>query len=264
MPLLFRYQRTMKMNRDNLIEYLKNFSIEKPYVNAMWLEGADGIGRVDEYSDIDFWFDVEKSHQESFLQECVAELAKLAPIDSRVDEIRPVIAQSNIHLENTSEYLTLDICVQSHEIRGMEVTCYAENDIAELPYVLFDKKHIISFYKYEVDKEKISCDLEDSRNKLLQMGRVTKYIKRGQYLEAYMKYVENIVEPLVKTARLLHTPKHYEYGLCHISHHLPAEAVSELEPLYKMTSLEDIEKNLVTAKRLFENYEKKLNEKYQL
>ena len=50
------------MNREQIIEYLKKFSIEKPYVNAMWLEGADGIGRVDEYSDIDFWFDVEKSH----------------------------------------------------------------------------------------------------------------------------------------------------------------------------------------------------------
>ena len=55
------------LDRDQIIEYLKNFAISKDYVFAMWLEGADGLNQVDEYSDIDFWFDVEKSHQESFL-----------------------------------------------------------------------------------------------------------------------------------------------------------------------------------------------------
>lgn len=49
---------------------------------------------------------------------------QVAPIDSRVDEIRLAIAQSNIHLENTSEYLTLDLCVQSHEFReGSDQLC---------------------------------------------------------------------------------------------------------------------------------------------
>lgn len=251
----------MNLGRDKLIAYLKEFSIEKPYVNAMWLEGADGIGRVDEYSDIDFWFDVEYSHQESFLQECVSEFEKLSPIDSRVDDIRPAIAQSNIHLENTSEYLTLDICVQSHENRGKGVTCYAENDIAELPLVLFDKKDIISFYKYETDPGAIEQALDECRNMLLQKSRVEKYIKRNQYLEAYMKYIENIAEPLVKTARLIYTPRHCGYGLCHISHHLPADVVAELEPFYKVTGLKDIEDNMIRAEQLFAEYERLFSEK---
>ena len=252
------------MNRDDIITYLKNFSIEKPYVNAMWLEGADGIGRVDEYSDIDFWFDVEKSHQEPFLYECIEALGRLAPIDSRVDEIRAAIAQSNIHLENTSEYLTLDLCVQSHEIRGKGVTSYNRNDIAELPFILFDKKNIISFYDYEIDKEEIRRVLEENKNRLLQKSRVVKYLKRNQYLEAYMKYMENVTEPLVSTARLLYTPKHQEYGLCHISQHLPPEIVSELEPFYRVTCLKEIEENLQKAVRLFAEYESRVKEKYQL
>ena len=86
------------LKREEIIEYIKNFSIKKDYVNAMWLEGADGINNVDEYSDIDFWFDVKKEYQESFLEECVNEFSKLGKIDSRVDDIREVIAQSNIHL----------------------------------------------------------------------------------------------------------------------------------------------------------------------
>lgn len=252
------------LSRDQIIEYLKAYSIKKEYVNAMWLEGADGIDRVDEYSDIDFWFDVGKSRQESFLYECIEELNKLSRVDSRVDEIRTEIAQSNIHLENTSEYLTLDICVQSHEVRGRSMTCYVRNDIAELPLVIFDKKNIISFSEYEINIDEIKHVLNDNRNRILQVSRVTKYIRRNQYLEAYMKYMENIVEPLVKTARLIYTPRHYEYGLCHISHHLPLETVRELEPFYQVTSLKDIGENLMSAQRLFGQYEYIVEEKYHL
>lgn len=252
------------MDRDQIIEYLKNFSIEKPYVNAMWLEGADGIGRVDEYSDIDFWFDVEKSHQESFLSECIAKLGELADIDSRVDEIRPETAQSNVHLAHTSEYLTLDICVQSHEIRGKAATCYAKGDIAEAPFILFDKGNLISFYEYEIDKGEISRVLAQNQNRVRQMSRVTKYIKRGQYLEAYMKYMENVVDPLVETARLLYTPRHFDYGLCHISEHLPIEIVRELEPFYQVTGLKEIGEQLSRAGSLFVKYKNCVMETYHL
>lgn len=250
------------MDRKYIIEYLKAFSIGKPYVYAMWLEGADGIGQVDAYSDIDFWFDVEQARQEPFLYECIAELKKLAGIDSRVDNIRRDIAQSNIHLENTSEYLTLDICVQSHEIRGLDVTCYVEDDIAERPLILFDKKNVISFCKGAINEEEIKRAFGDSKNKILQMSRVRKYMQRNQYLEAYGKYLENVAEPLVSMARLLYTPRHYEYALCHISRHLPEEVVSELTPFYQVTSLEEMEENLQKAEQLFRKYEMGLRRKY--
>ena len=252
------------MDRDKIIEYLKDFSVMKQYVNAMWLEGADGIGRVDEYSDIDVWFDVDKSRQESFLYECIAKLEELAGIDSRVDEIRPEIAQSNVHLEQTSEYLTIDICVQSHEIRGKAATCYAKGDIAELPFVLFDKRNIISYFEYNINRDEISHVLAQNQNRIRQTGRVTKYIKRGQYLEAYMKYMENVVIPLVKTARLLYTPRHFDYGLCHISDHLPAEIVRELEPFYQVTGLKEIEEQLNRAESLFVKYKNCVMETYHL
>lgn len=250
------------LNRNKIIEFLKKFSQNKSYVNAMWLEGADGVNRVDEYSDIDFWFDVNKEYQESFLYECIEELKKLGTIDSRVDEIRKEIAQSNIHLSNTSEYLTLDICVQSHEIRGYDVTCYVRDDIAELPFIIFDKANIISFKEYQMDIEEIKNIFENNKNRILQNSRVKKYIKRNQYLEAYTKYIDNIANPLVTIARLLYIPRHYDYGLCHISNHLPKEVVEELETLYSVTSLKDIENNLEKSLLLLEKYEKQISEDY--
>lgn len=166
-------------------------------------------------------------------------------------------------MSNTSEYLTLDICVQSHEIRGYNVTCYAENDIAEFPLVLFDKANIISFKEYQMDLQEIKRVFEKNKNRLLQSSRVKKYIMRNQYLEAFEKYIDDIANPLVTIARLIYTPSHYDYGLCHISNHLPKEVVEELEWLYQVTSFKDIEENIEKSLLLLEKYEKQFWKKYQ-
>lgn len=250
------------LNREDIIRHLKDFAVQKPYVFAMWLEGADGVGAVDEYSDIDFWFDVAKEQQESFLLECIDELRTLGPVDSRMDEIREEIAQSNIHLANTPEYLTLDLCVQSHEIRGREVTCFDPADRVEQPLVLFDKDNIIRFEKRPpVSADELTAVFENCRNRILQESRVRKYIRRGLYLEAYAKYLDNIAQPLVTIARLIGMPEHYDYSLCHVSAHLPEETVKELEKLYRVRSLEDIERNLDWAKELLARYEAQFREK---
>ena len=252
------------ISRELIIEYLKVFSINKDYVHAMWLEGSDGIGKVDEYSDIDFWFDVDKEKTESFLLECIEHLSKLDNIDSRVDEFRNDIKQSNIHLKSTSEYLTLDICVQSHEVRGLSCTCFTRNDIAELPLVIFDKKNIITYKDEVIDLENIKNLYLNNRYRISQSSRVIKYINRNQYLECYMKYLEDIANPLVKIVRLIYTPNHCDYVLCHISNHLPKEVVNELEILYKVNSFEDIKNNIEYANRLLDKYSKILIEKYDI
>lgn len=249
--------------REKIIDYLRVFAFPKDYVFAMWLEGADGLGKVDEYSDIDFWFDVKEEHQESFLYECIEELRKLGEIDSQVEEIRREIVQSNIHLVNTSEYLTLDICVQSHEVRGLDATCFAKNDLAERPLVLFDKDNIITFKDVPtVNREELQKTFDNSKNRILQSSRVLKYIKRNQYGEAYLKYIENIADPLVTIARIIYTPNHLEYGLCHINDHLPKGMVQKLEQFYKVASFEDIESSILSAKELLGELEQDFVGKY--
>lgn len=252
-----------EITRERIIEYLRNFASSKDYVFAMWLEGADGLDKVDGYSDIDFWFDVKKEYRESFLHECIKELQKFGEIDSRVDEIRKEIAQSNIHLANTSEYLTLDICVQSHEIRGLDATCFAKNDLAEKPLVLFDKHNIITFKETpEPNIEELQKAFNNSKNRILQSSRVTKYINRNQYGEAYLKYIENIADPLVTIARIIYIPNHLDYGLCHVNDHLPQEIVQQLEQFYKVSSFGDIENNIPKSKELLKTLEQQFIEKY--
>ena len=144
-------------------------------------------------------------------------------------------------------------------MRGLDATCFAKNDLAEKPLVLFDKHNIITF------KETPGPNIEEfnnSKNRILQSSRVTNYINRNQYGEAYLKYIENIADPLVTIARIIYTPNHLDYGLCHINDHLPQEIVQQLEQFYKVGSFEDIENNIPKSKGLLKTLEQQFIEKY--
>lgn len=158
----------MKLDRDYIIEYIKQYANSKDYVYAMWLEGADGLNLVDEYSDLDFWFDVEDSKRDTFIHDLVNHLSLIGKIDSRMDQSTKDIYQSNIHLENTSEYLTIDLAAQN-DSRDREDTCFTKGSITEVPLVIFDKKNIITYHEpYEIDKDELKTVFEQKKNRILQ------------------------------------------------------------------------------------------------
>ncbi len=246
------------IDRNYIIDYIKKYVIDKDYVYAMWLEGADGLREVDEYSDLDFWFDVEDDKRDNFIDDLVNHLSLISKIDSRVNSVTPDIYQSNIHLENTSEYLTIDLAAQN-DSRDRKDTCFINGSITEVPKIIFDRKNIITFKDqddinlnelYEVFKEK--------KNRILQYSRVTKYIKREQYLECFMEYEKQILRPITMICRILYTPYIYDYELCHITRHIPEDEVKDLEKLYKISSFDDIENNINFALDKLKEYEEKL------
>ncbi len=250
----------MKIDRDYIINFIKDYALSKDYVYAMWLEGADGLNQVDEYSDLDFWFDVEDSKRNSFIEELVEKISEIGKIDSKMDKITSDIYQSNIHLENTSEYLTLDLAAQN-DSRDRECTCFTKGSITELPKVIFDRKNIISFKEPSaIDKNMLKTIYEEKKNRILQYSRVTKYIKRNQYLECFMEYDKQIVKPIITIARIIYTPEIYDYELCHISRHLPKNIVEKIEQLYKVSSFDDIERNISIAMELLDSFNKEIEE----
>lgn len=245
----------MKLDRDYIIEYIKEYASSKDYVYAMWLEGADGLNLVDEYSDLDFWFDVEDSKRDTFIHDLVNHLSLIGKIDSRMDQSTKDIYQSNIHLENTSEYLTIDLAAQN-DSRDREDTCFTNGSITEVPLVIFDKKNIITYHEpYEIDKDELKTIFEQKKNRILQYSRVTKYIKRDQYLECFMEYEKQILKPIVTIARLIYTPDIYDYELCHISRHLPKNIVEEITQLYKVSSFDNIDRNIKTVLNMLKKFE---------
>lgn len=253
----------MKLDRDFIINHVKEYAMSKDYVYAMWLEGADGLNLVDEYSDLDFWFDVEDSKRDMFIKELVKELSSLGKIDSQMTKITKEIYQSNIHLENTSEYLTIDLAAQN-DSRSRDCTCFINGSITEAPKVIFDRKNIITFKEPDkLDKEILKNIFEEKKNRILQYSRVTKYIKRNQYLECFMEYEKQILKPIVTISRIIFTPDIYDYELCHISRHIPKHVVGKIEQLCKISSFEDIEKNISLSLEMLDFFETKFKQSLQ-
>jgi len=240
-------------DRKKIIEVLKEGLKDDEHVYALWLEGSDALNRADSFSDLDFWLDAEDGREEQVLDKCEQLLGTLGNLDfiDKRDHPHPKIFQRNLHIENTSEFLLIDICVQSHS-RGRAGSTFYADDIAEFPLVLFDKAEVVTILPPErISREDLKPVFDRCALKYSQRPRLMKYIKRERFLEAYHYYEEYVRQPIINMLRLVYTPRHYEYGYMHISEHFPKKVVDDLEELYRVTCMEDIEKLLSKADKIY-------------
>ena len=239
------------LNRDNIINIIKNRFISMDEVYAFWLEGADGLNAVDEYSDIDIWLDVEDGYEAIVFKIAEEELSKLGKLDFKfsLNHKHPKICQNYYHVEGTSEYLIIDFCIQSHSRDKNEVR-FVEGDILEFPKVIFDKAKVITILDKdeEIDISLIQNLISEIKGKYMQHSRVIKYVERNNYPEAFIYYLKYVADPLVELVRLKYTPKYHYLHMIHISNHIPAEAINMLTYYYQISTLEDIRIKTIKAK----------------
>ncbi|MCL2356324.1 MAG: hypothetical protein FWC70_04060 [Defluviitaleaceae bacterium] len=229
------------------------------FVHALWLEGADATDTADEYSDIDFWADVDDAYEEQALEAVENALGELGEIEYKyiMRHGHPKIRQRVYHLAGTSEYLLIDFCLQLHSRPSDEYEFY-ENDPVEAVKILFDKSGVIRLSP-PPDAEKFLAEnkarLEEAVYRRAQHVRAEKYVRRGMYLEAHAYYFRYVFEPLTDLLRLIHTPAHAHYYLVKISHHIPD--VKRLEFFAQISSLDDIRRKIPLAGEWFDELYKK-------
>jgi predicted nucleotidyltransferase len=232
--------------RTIILSYVRDFLEPHSHVYALWLEGADARGTVDEFSDLDVWLDVEDGQEETVLKQIEQYLNELAPLDMvyKKPDFHPQIKQCFFHLTNTSGFLIIDVCIQSHS-REFE---FSPSDPVK---VIFDKSNVIRFGE---NAEKINA-LEQAKaiqsQVMLYRVWVLKALKRGHWLEATAYYHECILEPLASVLRLRYTPEKAEYGFKHSDQDLPADVVAQLKALTEVDSSERLEYNLNQAIKWF-------------
>ncbi|MCL2198547.1 MAG: hypothetical protein FWB80_06465 [Defluviitaleaceae bacterium] len=243
------------LDRETIINTLTTALQPLPFVYAFWLEGADAMGTADEYSDIDFWVDFEDTHEGRAIEAVENALQKIAPIDYRyiMKHEHPKIRQRVYHLAGTSEYLMIDFCWQLHS-RPREEYTYLENSDVEAVKVLFDKDNIVRYKPYDPsDYDKYNDPrLAEAKYRRTQHIRAKKYVKRGQYPEAYAYYNRYVLEPLIDVLRLIYTPAYAHYYLVHISQHIPTAERERLEYFAQISSLEDIAERISPAGEWFD------------
>lgn len=243
---------TIENMRHKIIEKIKSGLESDDAVFALWLEGADSLNTVDEFSDIDVVADVKDGEEDRVLQKIENILSESGNFDLNWEAPRPnsSLRYKIFHIVGTSEHLIIDVNVQSHS-REFEFT---EGNPYEKPFVLFDKAGVIKYQK--VDQEKIKQEMSDQIPGLealfFQRSKIRKSIIRKEFLEAFAYYKKLVLDPVVQLFRFKYAPMASDYGLVHISRHLPPEIVDQIEELYQVSSLEDLGQKLEKAEKLFE------------
>jgi len=242
----------MKITREQIIEALGNELKNNSAVLAFWLEGADALDTVDRYSDMDVWLDVQDGHEGTVIKQVQVILSKIAPLDfaHEVDHPHPKIRQNFFHLKDTSEFLIIDVCVQSH---SREFWHTKESQDEEVK-IIFDKKDVIEFRnldktEFQNNQKKRIAELKKTFS--FFQAWVKKGVKRNNFLEALSYYHSFILKPLIELLRIKYEPTKREFGLKHIERDLPIEALKQLEDLYKVDSTSEISAKSQAANELF-------------
>lgn len=240
------------MQRGEIIEKLRTGLEPNEQVYALWLEGADASNTVDDYSDMDIWVDVADGKEETVLSVIKQLLTNLGSIDfeHEIPHRHPKIRQKFFHLAGTPEFLIIDVCVQSHS----RVFWYTKGNEGEKAKILFDKQNVVQFK--EVDAKGEEAEIHARAEELEKsfgffQTWVKKELNRNNFLGAVGYYHEKVLAPLVELLRIQHQPTKRHFGLKHIKSDLPAPTVSQLEELYRVNSVEEIESKLDITNSLF-------------
>lgn len=246
------------IHRDTIIQQMQAALAPLAYVHALWLEGADANGTLDEYSDIDFNIDIDDAHEAEAIVAVEAALAAISPIDYRYTMAHghEKLRQRIYHLADTSPYLMIDFVWQLHSRPAAE-SCFIRGNMVEAAHVLFDKRGVITHRPGDpAEYAQEHADLlAECRYRYSQHVRVIKYIRRNQFPEAFAYYQRYVVEPLVLLLRMMYTPANTDYYLIHISHHIPADALARLTGFLQVCSLAEMEARIVEAGAWFAQLE---------
>ena len=239
------------MNRQQIIDTLKEALESNPVVHAAWLEGSISKNTADEYSDIDLVVDIESGKEKSVFDDIETSLRRLGNLDLSYTAPQPDegLHYKIFHIEGTSEHLLIDVNTQNH---GREFS-FIENSTLEKPFVLFDKSGVIKFKTLNPDEQNLANQeqLREIEAAFYQRSKVRKYIARGKYLEAIAYYQKQVLQPLVELLRIKYRPAEPGFWLIHITDQLPADIVEKVSDIFKTACLEELEAKLAKAEKLY-------------
>lgn len=232
--------------QDKIIEQLKISTEQMSQVNAAWLEGSLAENYRDDLSDVDIWFDIKDGNGDEVFGEIEKTLQTFGELDINFDmrHEHQYLHHRVYHVQGMSEYQYFDVLLQHHS-RGIVLT----RGVEEIT-VLFDKDNSIRWR--DLDRSKLESELQDRAAYLhdfCALGRISiqRHVERGRYLEAYGYYVKWCLMPVVELLRIKYCPTKAGFWIKHIERDLPADVITELESLFQVTSLTDIQQSTKKA-----------------
>jgi predicted nucleotidyltransferase len=249
-----------KLTRETIIRTIVDFMKQLEYVHALYEGGAIAFNRIDKWSDIDLYIVVDDEKINETFDAVEIALKSLAPIKHKYNVPKlpwPSVSQAFYRLEQTSEYLLIDLAViklsspekflEPH-IHGEVVFHFNKSDEIKVPII--NKEELNENLKH------ILAQLRD-RFAIFNIN-VQKEINRGNYLEALILYNNITLGSVVNALRMKYNPFHHDFKTRYVQYELPERITRELQRLYFVRDITDLVKKYQEGTRWFYELVKEL------
>jgi predicted nucleotidyltransferase len=242
-----------KLTRETVIWTIVDFMKQKEYVHALYEGGAIAFNRIDEWSDIDLYIVVDDEKVNETFDEVEIALKSLAPIKHKYSVPKlpwSSVSQAFYRLEQTSEYLLIDLAV----IKLSSPEKFLEPHIHGKVVFYINKSDEISvpIINEEELAENLKQKLARLRDRFAVFNiNVQKEINRGNYLEALILYNGITLGSVVDALRIKYNPFHHDFKTRYVRYELPERITRELQRLYFVKDITDLMKKYQEGTKWF-------------
>lgn len=242
-----------KLTRGKIIQTIVDALEPLDYVYAFYEGGAAAFARIDKWSDLDLYVVAKAAKQKEAFSVVEKALESISPIAQEYEvtgQPWPGVSQAFYKLKKASEYLIVDLAVLNlnspekflvPEIHGNVIFHINKSGRLRIPKL----KKIAFLKKIENRMERLQARFD------MFSSFVQKEINRGNYLEALDLYYSLILASLIEVLRIEHGPLHYDFRMRYVYHELPSEVIKELERLYSVKDVSDLQNKYLEATKWF-------------
>lgn len=240
-----------ELPRTTVVGALHGALAQQDWAVAAWLAGADAYGRVDRWSDIDLFVEVEDGHFDDAFLVIEKALEELAGIEQRWEVPQPTWHEGPeriYRLVTASPYLLVDAAIVPASAGRTAVTTDRHGE----PRFLFD--NIDGPQAAELDEGSIDvmidAHLRDLRVRVPMLRvMVDKELLRGDALGAVEMFRRFMHGPLIELVRMRYTPERWDFGLRFARRDLPADVANRLERMLFVADTDELRESWLEARR---------------
>lgn len=235
-----------------IVYELKDFLEQNSAVHAMWIAGSVAEGKADEFSDVDLWIDIDDGKDQLILDYIEKFLSTKGAIDLNFSEgIKPPFTHVGYHLSHMSPFHLIEINLHTHSHQ------FGLFDRLRKIKVLFDKDGTTNFKPFDkISYNKMLRERKQFLIEKIEFGEmlIQKELKRQSFSDAMHNYMFWLAEPAIEIVRIKLSPHKITYNLKHASRDLPKDTTEQVESLYKVSSLSDINSKIDEVKAMVTKY----------
>ncbi len=241
----------MQVSRDQIIDFLSAYFKKQRGVKAAFLSGSQAFDRQDDLSDIDLRIVADTEHSDQIVSDLEVALNSFVGIEDSYSPAYANLKQRFYKLKNASPFHMLDVLVFTEEYLPVFLS---KQSMGPNPLVFCDESHLIqTIDTLPNSAEAFKVKIDDYQKQFTFLARilVERAIKRNRYTEALYFYNARIILPLIEMLRYRYSRVRQDYGLRYLADDLPGSIVAILDELHRISSFEDLQKNLDKAEKLF-------------